>query len=76
MTGHVPDGVPSLLKVGEVSRVLNVSERRVKVWLERGALAHIQPTGRSGARLVTAEALAAFASHCGLPVDWGAVVLV
>lgn len=35
MTGQAaPAGVPSLLKVGEVARILNVGEQRVKVWLE------------------------------------------
>ena len=71
----VPAGVPSLLKVREVARVLNVGERRVKVWLERGALAYVQPTGRSGGRLVRPVTVAAFAEGCGLVPDWAAVVL-
>ncbi len=65
-----PAGVPALLKVGQVARVLNLGERRVRVWLDRGALEYVQPTGRSGGRLVPASALAAFAAGCGLRPDW------
>lgn len=71
--GTVPPGVPSLLKAGEVARVLNVGERRVKMWLDRRVLPFIQPTGRSGGRLVTAQAVAVFAASCGLLPDWYAV---
>lgn len=71
MTGAaVPPGVPSLLKLGEVCRVLNLGERKVRVWLDRGTLPHVQPTGRSGARLVLASALADFAERYGLALDW------
>ncbi|WP_216319748.1 helix-turn-helix domain-containing protein [Deinococcus aestuarii] len=66
----VPPGVPSLLKVGQVARVLGFSERRVKTWLDRGTLPYVQPTGRCGARLVPAAALADLGSRHGLPLRW------
>lgn len=67
---HVPAGVPSLLKVGEVARVLNVGEGKVKRWLERGALPYVQPTGRKGGRLVRPGSVAEFADSCGLLPCW------
>lgn len=66
----LPEGVPSLLKVGQVARVLNLSERRIKTWMERGTLAYVQPTGRYGGRLVPAAAVAALADGHGLALHW------
>ncbi|MFC3833852.1 MULTISPECIES: helix-turn-helix domain-containing protein [Deinococcus] len=69
-----PPGVPSLLKVGQVARALNLSERQIKGWIERGTLAYVQPTGRCGGRLVPASALAVLIDRHGLPVDWSKVL--
>ncbi|WP_161881163.1 helix-turn-helix domain-containing protein [Deinococcus alpinitundrae] len=66
----LPDGVPSLLKLNQAAQVLNLAERTVKGWLERGVLPYVQPSGRKGARLIPSADLADFAARFGLALDW------
>lgn len=67
---QVPESVPSLLRFGVAVRVLNVHERTVKGWIERGTLSYVQPTGRRGDRLIPSHELAAFADQRGIVLDW------
>lgn len=69
-----PAGVHSLLTLGQTARVLNLGERTVKGWVERGILRHVQPTGHRGKRLVPSVALEDFALRHGLPLDWEAAL--
>lgn len=77
MTGPVPDGVPSLLKVGQVAAVLGMGERTVKGWLDSGALVPVpvHHNTHSRARWVRAADVAAFADRCGLVPSWGVLGL-
>lgn len=70
---QVPPGVPSLLKTGQVARVLGWHERPTRYQLDTGALPSVQP--RPGcARRVRAVDLAAYAAALGVPLDWGAAL--
>lgn len=69
----VPPGVPSLLKLSQVARVLGWEDRPTRYQLETGELPSIQP--RPGcARRVRAADLAAYADRLGVPLDWEAAV--
>lgn len=67
---RVPDGVPSVLKVGEVAAVLNIRVRQAQNLAARGVLTHIQPTGRGGAWMVSASSVARYADTHGQPIYW------
>lgn len=70
----LPAAVPPLLKLGQAARVLGLTERTVRGWLERGTLPHVQPTGTRGGRLIPSQALADFAAERGLSLDWQAAL--
>lgn len=67
---NVPAGVPSLLTLGQTARVLNLEERTLKGWLDRGTLPYFQPSGPHGKRLISPTTLAGFAARNGLTLDW------
>lgn len=67
----VPAGVPQLLTSGEVARVIRLSERRVRYWLDR----HVIPCHWIGGQRYVKDAdLIAWASLRGLNLDWVAVI--
>ena len=67
----VPDGVPQLLTSGEVARVIRLSERRVRYWLDCGVIPW-QWIG--GQRYVRDVDLIQWATPRGLSLDWPAVI--
>lgn len=66
----LPAEVRPLLKVGQAARVLGMSERTVKGWLERGTLPYVQPSGTRGARLIPARDVDDLATRCGIEPHW------
>ena len=70
----VPDGLPAYFAAGKVARVLRLSDRSVRHYLDTGHIPCVQPGGRSGWRLVPAADLAAFADKHALSLDWEAAL--
>lgn len=68
-----PPGVPQILSLGDVAKVLNLPDRRVRHWAEKGALAFFQD-GLNGWRWVRTTDLIDFASERGLALEWEGVL--
>lgn len=68
-----PPGVPQLLSLGDVAKVLNLPERRVRYWAAKGSLSFFQDSLNSW-RWVRTVDLIDFASERGLTLEWGQVL--
>lgn len=66
-------GVPQLLSLGDVAKVINLPERRVRHWADKGALAFYQD-GLNSWRWVRTTDLIDFASERGLTLEWEEVL--
>lgn len=66
---HVPAGVPSVLKVGEVARVLNVTRKKVQTWVKQERLQALERQRCEHVEVVTASVVE-FCRSNGLPANW------
>lgn len=66
---QVPDGVPSLLRIGPAADVLGLSVGTIAGWARRGYIHYAQP-GIGKWRYFTAEEISRIAHRFGITPDW------
>lgn len=70
---EVPPGVPQLLRVGEVAKVVNLPVRRVKHWLDKGGLASRRDAVNNWRWIRTVDVINLAADY-GLALAWETIL--
>ncbi len=75
MTTELPDGVLELVSISNAAKMLNLDERRVRGWVERGKVDSKQlmkgKRGKRGTdRYVRTAEVVRIATRLEIPIDW------